>query len=180
MRYYEALGFAGPKLSLDLDDLRNRFYEQSRKYHPDRFARASTAEQQAALEATSVINDAYRTLRDPILRAEYVLKDHGFDIGEQRTKDVPPDLLEEVFELNMALEELKSGDTTVQSQIDEAREKFEALRMELDGQLEELFVRYDGSPEHGLLVGIRGVLNRRRYVTNLIQSASQQLAQPQP
>lgn len=179
MLYYESLEIPHPRLSLDLDDLQRRFYLRSRQLHPDRFARASAAEQQAALEASSILNDAYRTLRDPVRRAEYFLKHHGFDIGEQRTKDVPPDLLEEVFELNMALEELKMGDDSVQPQIDEARGRFEQLRHEIDNQLEELFARYDGQAEHGLLVGIRGLLNRRRYVTNLIQTASS-LAAPQP
>ena len=63
------------------------------------------AEREYALEVTAILNDAYRTLRDPIARALYLLKLEGFDIGEQSTKDVPPELLEEVFELNMALEE---------------------------------------------------------------------------
>lgn len=172
MLYYQALELIQPKLSLDLDELQRRFYSRSRQLHPDRFARASSAEQQAALEASSVLNDAYRTLRDPVLRAEYFLKHHGFDIGEQRSKDVPPDLLEEVFDLNMALEELKMGDDSVQEQIDHARGRFEHLRQGIDQELEELFGRYDRQPEQGLLVGIRGLLNRRRYVTNLIQTAS--------
>ncbi len=51
--------------------------------------------------------DGYRTLKDPVKRAEYLLTQEGFPIGEQRSKDVPPELLEEVFELNMMLEELE-------------------------------------------------------------------------
>ena len=172
MLYYQSLEFAEPKLSLDSDDLQRRFYLRSRQLHPDRFARASNAEQQAALEASSVLNDAYRTLRNPVLRAEYFLKHHGFDIGEQRSKDVAPDLLEEVFELNMALEELKMGDESVREQIDHARGRFEHLRQGIDQQLEELFGRYDRQPEPGLLVGIRGLLNRRRYISNLIETAT--------
>ena len=42
-------------------------------------------------------------------RAEYLLTEEGFPIGEQRSKDVPPELLEEVFELNMVLEELRTA-----------------------------------------------------------------------
>ena len=53
----------------------------------------------------AILNDGYRVLRDPIKRAEYLLAQEGFDIGEQRSKNVPPELLEEVFELNMLLEE---------------------------------------------------------------------------
>ncbi len=72
-----------------------------------------------SLEATAILNDAYRILRDPIQRAEYVLQGEGFEIGEQRSKDVPPELLEEVFELNMALDELRAGDDEVVPQLED-------------------------------------------------------------
>ena len=58
---------------------------------------------------SSALNDAYRTLKDPVRRAEYILSTEGFDIGEQRSKDVPPELLEEVFELNESLDELREA-----------------------------------------------------------------------
>src|SRR5581483_3182128 len=106
------------KLRIDLDDLQKRFYELSRKWHPDRFSRKPAEEQAQALEATAILNDGYRTLRDPVKRAEYLLKEEGFPIGEQRSKDVPPELLEEVFELNMALEELKSGEESARPQLE--------------------------------------------------------------
>ena len=90
-------------LTIDLKDLEKRFYTLSRQLHPDLYARKSAAERDYALEASAVLNDAYRALKDPISRALYLLKIEGFDIGEQGTKDVPQELLEEVFELNMAL-----------------------------------------------------------------------------
>ena len=73
-------------LSIDPADLQRRFYHLSRQLHPDRYTRKSEREQQYSLEATAILNDAYRTLRDPIKRAEYVLKQNGLDIGEQRSK----------------------------------------------------------------------------------------------
>ncbi len=82
------------------------------------------AERQRALDMSSALNDAYRTLRDPIKRAQYLLSLEGFDIGEQRSKDVPPELLEEVFELNMALEEMRGGDDSARPQLEQAREEF--------------------------------------------------------
>ena len=106
---------------VDTSDLQKRFYSLSRQFHPDRFARGAAAEQQYALDATALLNDAYRVLRDPIQRAEYLLKQEGFDIGEQRSKDVPPELLEEVFELNMLLEETPERD-----ELERARAKFQS------------------------------------------------------
>ena len=73
MQFYDALGLA-PKLALDPEELKKRFYERSRQWHPDRFSRASAEEQQKSLEMTSMLNDAFRTLRDPVARAEYFLE----------------------------------------------------------------------------------------------------------
>jgi molecular chaperone HscB len=132
------------------------------------------------LEATAILNDGYRTLRDPVKRAEYLLKEEGFPIGEQRSKDVPPELLEEVFELNMALEELKSGDSDARSQLETARGNFAKLQSDVDHGLENLFAKYDAAaPETDTakqaLTEIRGLLNRRRYIDNLLRDVDRAL-----
>src|SRR5215469_8478472 len=106
-----------PKLNIDVPALEKDFYELSRKLHPDLSARASSQEQEWSLEQSSLLNDAYRTLRDPIKRTQYLLKLEGVELEEQskmateqaratgeiKKQIVPPDLLEEVFELNMQL-----------------------------------------------------------------------------
>jgi molecular chaperone HscB len=157
MRYFEAFDLE-PVLSLDSEDLKKRFYERSRKWHPDKFSRASIAEQEKALEMTAVLNDAFRTLRDPVSRAEYFLKEKGFELS----KEAPPELLEEVFELNMALEELKEGDDSARPQLMEARDRFITMRDSIDASLTEAGARCD-------LEEVRSLLNRRRYIRNLIR-----------
>src|SRR6201992_4301498 len=117
MDYFEI--FSRPRhLSIDTAALEKAFYAQSRKLHPDRFASKPQAEQDAALAASSQLNDAYRTLRDPIPRTEYLLSLQGVQLEEQsraatdaakasgteKKQVAPPDLLEEAFELNMQLE----------------------------------------------------------------------------
>jgi molecular chaperone HscB len=169
MDYFQALQYPEPRLRLDLDDLQKRFYARSRELHPDRFARASAAEQQAALDASSVLNDAYRALRDRVQRGEYFLKREGLEAGELRA---PADLLEEVFELNMALEELQSGDDAAGAQVESARARFVVMRDQIDTRLDDLFAEYDGSRDRAVLARIRGELDRRKYVTNLIATAS--------
>lgn len=164
------------RLNLDADSLQKRFYELSKALHPDRYLRKSETERRYSLEASAVLNDGYRTLRDPVLRAEYVLKANGFDIGEQRSKDVPPELLEEVFELNMVLEELKSGDNGARPQLEEARRKFEHLQAETDRELAEQFRRWDSGGGQEALIEIRKILNRRRYLSNLLREAGKALA----
>ncbi len=165
--YYELFGIPR-SLNISLDDLQQRFYALSRELHPDRFMRKPEAERQRALDMSSALNDAYRTLKDPIKRAQYLLGLEGFEIGEQGSKDVPPELLEEVFELNMALEELRGGDDSARPQLQEAEKNFSAMLAETDHQLQTLFERYDASQSRDMLVEIRNVLNRRKYVQNLL------------
>ena len=171
MDYYRALGL-DPKLQLNLNELQQLFYGRSRELHPDRFARAEASVREAALQDSSTLNDAYRTLREPLQRAEYFLKHRGFDISEQGTKEVPPELLEEVFELNMALEELKDGDESARPQLATAREHFAALLAQSDIELDNLFAAHDSKPGEEILKQIRGLLNRRRYIQNLLRDVN--------
>jgi molecular chaperone HscB len=170
MQYYEALGLE-PKLALDPEDLKKRFYERSRQWHPDRFSRAGAPEQQQALDMTAVLNDAFRTLRAPVPRAEYFLEQSGIAIP----KEAPPELLEEVFELNMALEELRGGDESAREQLTAAAARFNTMLTESDASLAGAFTRYDASPNRAELDEIRATLNRRRYIANLVRDVDKEL-----
>lgn len=170
MKLYEALGIE-PALALDMEDVKKRFYERSRQWHPDKFSRASAAEQDKALEMTAVLNDAFRTLRDPVARAEYFLKERGLELS----KDAPAELLEEVFELNMALEELRDGDASVRGQLEQSAEKFRAMQFASDAELAALFTQHDAAPQPSTLDKIRAALNRRRYVSNLVRDVEKEL-----
>src|SRR2546422_1398235 len=118
--YFTFFGFPR-KLNLDTAALEKEFYALSRRLHPDMSAQAESQEREWSLEQSSQLNDAYRTLKDPIKRTEYLLRLEGVELEEQsktateaaratgqvKKQVVPPDLLEEVFDLNMQLEELK-------------------------------------------------------------------------
>ncbi|MGP0074002.1 MAG: Fe-S protein assembly co-chaperone HscB [Bryobacteraceae bacterium] len=174
IEYYEIFGLPR-SLNVALDDLQQRFYALSRELHPDRFMRQPEVERQRALDMSSALNDAYRTLKDPIKRAQYLLALEGFDIGEQRSKDVPPELLEEVFELNMALEEMRGGDDSSRPQLEQADKNFTNMLAETDQQLHVLFEQYDASQSRDVLTQIRNLLNRRKYVHNLLSEVQRAL-----
>ena len=164
--YFDFFGLPH-KLNLDGKDLESRFYALSKQWHPDRFARASEDQRRISENATATLNDGYRTLRDPVARAEYLLKEHGFDIGEQKSNHVPPELLEEVFELNMALEDVESS----RPQLEEARRKFTGMREEIDQELLAQFAEYDQIQDKAVLEQVRALLNRRKYISNLVKQA---------
>lgn len=172
--YFEFYGFPR-KLAIDSAELQRRYYALSRQLHPDRFTRRSAREQALALEASSILNDGLRVLRDPVERAEYVLTAEGFAMPGQRTKDVPPELLEEVFELNLALEEMRSGDASARPALETARSHFQSMLNGADSELAGLFARWDESGDRAELARIRGVLNRRKYITNLVRDVNQAL-----
>ena len=159
--YFEALGLAR-RLQLDEAELQKAFYARSREWHPDRFAQKSAAEQQLALDTTALINDAYRTLRNPVKRAQYVLGP-----VEPGKNEVPPELLEEVFELNMALEE------SDRPQLEAARTRFETMLAKGNEELTKAFAEFDST---GATESLRAVLNKRRYIENLINTVNVHLS----
>src|SRR5438876_8122170 len=109
--YFAFLGVPR-KLNLDVSDLEQRFRTLSRQFHPDYFYNATPAERRASLERSSYLNDAYRTLKQPISRMAYLLEIEGVWTPADKaegggSKQVPPALLEEVFALNEELDEVR-------------------------------------------------------------------------
>ncbi|HEU4369976.1 MAG TPA: Fe-S protein assembly co-chaperone HscB [Methylomirabilota bacterium] len=100
------------KLGLDVAALQRRFYELSRQWHPDFHQAAAPAEQARALEESARVNAAYRALRDPISRVEYLIRlEEGRDTREGALvkPKAPPELLVEMFEIQEALEDARAG-----------------------------------------------------------------------
>lgn len=150
MEYFSILDLP-PALAIDPGDLEKRFYARSRQLHPDRFARAPREVQQKALDESALLNDAYRTLKNPVARSEYVLRKIGLE-----GKELPPGFLEEMFELNMEIEE--GGD----------RGLIQARLTEVDARLEQLSGSWDGRADSPVLRQVRLILNQRRYLENLV------------
>ncbi len=112
--YFRVLGLPRT-FAVDTAAAEQRYKELTKLLHPDRFARADPRARRASLERSVQLNEAWRCLRDPIRRAEYLLSLHGIDVGErvapgeqgkrneQKTLPVPPVLLMEVLELREAL-----------------------------------------------------------------------------
>jgi len=180
------------KLLIAQDDLERRFRELSRKFHPDYYYNASPAERLASLERSSYLNDAYRALRTPAPRIEHLLAIEGLPStkseGESGAAKVPPALLEEVFELNEELDEIReqreSGADPVElaSRIDAARAPIERKREEHERQIEALSAQWDGVAETGspaerraTLDALRETLLERNYINNLLAGIEREM-----
>jgi molecular chaperone HscB len=143
------------KLTIDPEDLERRFHQLSWKLHPDNFVRGGERERELALAGSSQLNDGFRALRDPISRVEYLLASAGMRREGQHKQQAPPELLEEVFELNESLDELRearqtrtSADVpaetaTVRRKLEAASQNFAEKLAEVDAELEELFAEWD-------------------------------------
>ena len=180
-----------PKLNVDLGLLEQEFHKLSRKLHPDRFARATADEKEWSLADTALLNDAYRTLRDPIRRTEYLLKLHGAEIGEEHSgkgridpSRVPADLLEEVFDLNMQLEEMRANqkmgddDPALKQDLVSAKKKFDGMLAEVDGELQVQGKAWDNGNDaarESAQKKLIALLDRRRYLNNLVREVTETL-----
>jgi len=211
--YFSVFGLK-PRLNLDLAALETEFHRLSRKLHPDRFARATENEKQWSLADTALLNDAYRTLKDPLHRTEYLLRLEGAEIGPEADAElvspdssspassspgasqakagngrkdpsrIPADLLEEVFDLNMQLEEMhglrKRGeaDPELQSSLTRAKKKFDALLGEVDMDLRAEWLAWDEGDQAARLAAqdrMVALLDRRRYLSNLVRDVTETL-----
>jgi molecular chaperone HscB len=190
------------ELTIDTTKLERQFYELSRQLHPDMAAGGSAQEREWSLEQSSQLNDAYRTLKDPIKRTEYLLRLEGVELEEQskaatekarasgeiKNQLVPADMLEEVFELNMQLEELRMNkkmgevDTSLTKDLETKKaqfeQKFEALAAELRGYWNEWDAAVGNESEQerkAVRDKMVDLLNRRNYIRNLLRDVNEAL-----
>ncbi|HKD63203.1 MAG TPA: Fe-S protein assembly co-chaperone HscB [Candidatus Acidoferrales bacterium] len=184
-------GFFGwpQKLTIDPALLEEQFHKLSWKLHPDNFVRASEEERNLSLDRSSQLNDAYRTLRDPIARIEYLLLRLGLRKEGTTKQQAPPELLEEVFELNESLDELREaraedGDVeALRGRLIEAQNNFKEKLSEVDAELAGVAREWDAALDasasdasrNALLTRMNEILNRRSYIRNLVASVQKEM-----
>jgi len=185
--YFSFLGLPR-KLNVESSVLEERFRTLSRQFHPDYFYNAPPAERRASLERSSYLNDAYRTLKQPAGRIEYLLKLEGLapDNPAEASRKVPPALLEEVFALNEELDEIReerAGGAPAEAwraRLERARQPIEAKRVQHEAQLQELAARWDAGESDGdrraILEALRDRFLERNYIANLLAGIERELS----
>ena len=191
--YFTLLGLP-QKLWLDTAELEKLFHQLSWKLHPDNFVRASEFERELSLERSSQLNDAYRALREPVSRVEYLLAHAGMRKEGAAKQQAPPELLEEVFELNESLDELRSARASsndgaelaaLKQRLNGEEKKFEEKLREVDEELMRIAKEWDAALDAGadeskrkaLMSQMNDVLNRRSYIRNLVANVQKELAE---
>lgn len=161
------------RFELDRDAIENEYLERAQRVHPDRFAGAPAGERRAAMEQSAALNEGYRTLRDPVLRAEYLCKLAGIDVDSSDPKKGAPQMgqafLIEMIERRETVAETRAAGAAA----------LDDLRNTIDDELEDTF---DGAV--GALAGeqpdidaaARGLV-KRRYLQRLIDEIDQAIAE---
>jgi len=181
------------RLLLDPQKLEAKFYELSRTFHPDFYQTKSADEQTISLSNAAVLNTAYRTLRNPIQRAEYLLALETGSVKDIRTSP-PADLFEEILELQDTLEEYRASDRDsdqghrLRATLQTEQEALERRKHEMEAQLQQLFADWDTLQDAGeatslarverdrILKQMRDLLSHRTYVNNIVNDLAATIA----
>ncbi|MEM4404876.1 MAG: Fe-S protein assembly co-chaperone HscB [Nitrososphaerota archaeon] len=163
---------------IDSAELEHLFYDLSRRFHPDYFANATAQERACSADRSSMLNDAYRTLKDKYRRARYLLKLHNVNLSEGKT---PPDLLAEVFELNEQMEQMRqarlNGNIGEAESLKQDLEQMRRVLLQRVAELEETintaFGRWQASVDPNArrraLEEVAEALSQTTYLNNLIE-----------
>ena len=177
------------KLWVEMSSLEQKFLQLSWKLHPDNFVNASDEERELSLKRSSELNDAYRVLRDPLARVEYLLEIEGQRKEGEKKQQAPPELLEEVFELNESLDELREARESggnlaeLKTKLQSAESNFQEKLEEVDAQLQSVAKQWDAAAEANedaaarkkIFARMNDLLNRRSYIRNLVASVEKEL-----
>ena len=177
------------KLWIEISSLEQKFLQLSWKLHPDNFVNASERERELSLKRSSELNDAYRILRDPLARIEYLLEIEGERKEGKKKQQAPPELLEEVFELNESLDELReakaSGENLSEliTRLQSAENHFQEKLAEVDAQLQSAAKDWDAAVDANgdeaarktIFARMNDLLNRRSYIRNLVAGVEKEL-----
>jgi len=188
---YFALFELPRKLWIEMGALEQRFLQLSWKLHPDNFVNASEEERELSLKRSSELNDGYRTLRDPVARVEYLLAIEGERKEGGKKQQAPPELREEVFELNESLDELREKKAaggelvSLKGRLQAAEKNFGERLSEVDSQLQGIAREWDAAVEANtdaaarktLMARMNDSLNRRSYIRNLVANVAKELGE---
>jgi molecular chaperone HscB len=174
--YFAVFGLSR-KLAIDVAELQRKFYVLAREHHPD-FHQAAAAEERARVEAVSaLVNAAYRTLRDPIARVDYLVRLEEGRVTREGAADkpkAPPALLQEMFEIQEALADAKTGalDDATRATLTEQREALRTRMADEEARLVgPLSARWDGAApaeRPAVLAALKESLATRTYLRTVI------------
>jgi molecular chaperone HscB len=189
MDYFQVFGLSR-RLGIDVAELQRKFYELSRQSHPDFHQSAPPERQVEVLEASARLNAAYRVLRDPLGRIEYLVRlEEGRDTKEGASvkPKAPPELLEEMFEIQEALQEARASAQaggldptareTLAGQRDRLLTRYRDEEARLRGPLSEAWDRAEPDARAGVLAAFKEALATRAFLRTVLDDIDESLGE---
>jgi molecular chaperone HscB len=172
LAHFDRLGLPR-RFALDAQELERQYLSQSREVHPDFHGLDSQVQQRASLEQSAALNEAYRILREPFLRAEYLLRLEGGPSASEY-KEMEPAFLEEMLELRMEIEDLRDAGNPESPAMAEMERKLTQRRTKLIDDLACRFAHAESqsttpTDRRAGLLEIRKTLNAAKYVQGLLR-----------
>jgi molecular chaperone HscB len=163
MTYFELFGIP-VLLKVDSNKLSGKFFELSKKYHPDYFVNEDVAAQDNALEKSALLNRAWKTFQNPDATIKYVLLEKGL-LQEEEKYELPPDFLMEVLEINELLMDADKQDilTNIKSTI-------ENLQSDIYEPVKEIVETYqEGVTTEKKLLQVKEYYYKKKYLDRIRQ-----------
>ncbi len=174
-------------LDIDAQELERTYFELSRTFHPDFYSTKDESEKTISLGNSAFLNAAYRTLKDPIQRVEYLIRLEAGAVKDIRSNP-PADLFEEILELqddmetfrNLSSEEHSTERTELRKKLQLEREQLEARQKDMEKSLQRKFLEWDQlqnlhadpsearEQKNAVLRGMQEILSNRTYVCNMV------------
>lgn len=169
MNYFELYDIT-VSFGVNTDAVKRKFYELSKKYHPDFYINESKEKQEEILELSTLNNKAYHVLSHPLRRIEYVLKLHDL-IAEGDKYQLPQSFLMEMMDINEALMELEFE--TDYALLEKVKTQVDQIEAGLFDELHQFTTQFDENPEgdnENILLQIRDIWYRQKYLLRIRES----------
>jgi molecular chaperone HscB len=173
--HWQVLGLPR-RLGLTRPEVETRVHELNRRLHPDYFRLRSPEEQAISLENSAAVNSAYRVLRDPVARVEYLLEREGLGLATATQGRPPADLFEELLEIQELRQELTGAAadevSALRARLTAARTELETRRRATEAELTGHFPVCDAATDEArrrVLGRMRDALARRAYLRTVLR-----------
>lgn len=168
--FFELFGLP-VQFDVDLADLLSRNRELQRQVHPDRFVSASAEERRLSMQLTTLVNEAYQTLRDPVRRARYLLELSGLKLDDETDTSMKPEFLMEQMELREALEEARAREDGLRRLAELAND----IERRHAAKVDELRDCFGGGRE--TIAAARNAVRELQFLGKLLQEIREQEAE---
>jgi molecular chaperone HscB len=171
MDYFELYGLP-LSFNPDLKLVKQKFYELSKKYHPDFFINEGEEKQQEVLELSTLNNKAFQVLNDPQKRIHYILSLKGL-LEEGENYKLPQSFLMEMMEVNEALMDLQFDPDA--ARLSQVKQEIDNIEASLNQELESLAAAYDhqnSDAQEATLLSIKDLYYRSKYLYRIRESLS--------